>query len=165
MSKKMHLVQVGFAVVFSLCVLFSAVSASSQTSGAGTISGTITDAKQAVIPGASVTVTNVDTGIEHPYTTNSDGIYVAPFLQPGHYKVDATAANFGRVEATNLTLLVGQTLTIDLGLTVKSATTTVEVSSTTPLLDLEQTEVSQVVDQSIMQTCRSTDAIGVILSY
>lgn len=76
---------------------------------------------------------------------------MAPFLQPGHYKVVAKAVNFGAVEAKKLTLQVGQTLTIDLTLPVESTTTTVEVTSETPLLDLEQTEVSQVVDQSLIQ--------------
>src|SRR6202007_2615393 len=84
------------------------------------------------------------------YTTNSAGLYVVPFLQPGHYKVNAEAASFGKVEATNLTLLVGQTLTIDLRMTVQSTATTVQVSSETPLLNIEQTEVSQVVDQQII---------------
>ncbi len=122
-----------------------------QTAGAGTISGTITDSSHSVVAAASVTVTNIDTGAAHPYATNADGIYVAPFLQPGHYKVEATSRGFGKVTASNLTLLVGQTLTIDLGLSVQSASTSVEVSSETPLLDTERTEVSQVVDQQVIQ--------------
>jgi outer membrane receptor protein involved in Fe transport len=151
MSKRNNFIQRSIAVVLPLCLFFTCVSASAQSSGAGTISGTVTDGKQGVVPGATVTVTDVDTNIAHGYVTNSAGIYVAPFLQPGHYKVDATATNFGTVEAKGLNLLVGQTLTIDLALTVQSATTTVEVSSETPLLALEQTEVSQVVDQAIIQ--------------
>jgi hypothetical protein len=138
------------AVVFS--VVFTGVSARSQTSGAGAITGTVMDAKQSVVPGASVTVTNVDTGVDHAYTTNGAGLYTAPFLQPGHYKVDASAAGFGTVEAKDLTLLVGQTLTIDLTMAVKSDATTVEVSATPQLLDLEKTEVSQVVDQQLIQS-------------
>jgi hypothetical protein len=55
------------------------------------------------------------------------------------------------VEARNLTLQVGQTLTINLTLAVQSATATVEVSGTNALLDVEQTEVSQVVDAAIIQ--------------
>ncbi|HEY3704900.1 MAG TPA: carboxypeptidase regulatory-like domain-containing protein [Terracidiphilus sp.] len=139
-----------------LCVLalflpFLNVPAHAQTAGAGTISGTITDASHAAVSGATVTVTNTDTGAAHTFTTNDQGIYVAPFLQPGRYKVDAAAAGFGKVNATNLTLQVGQTLTIDLNLTVQSANTTVEVTSETPLLDTQRTEVSQVVDQQIIQ--------------
>ena len=139
-----------FAVAFivSMCGL----SAMAQTSGAGAIAGTIMDVNHAVIPGALVTVTNVDTGIVRSYTTNSSGLYAAPFLQPGHYKVHASAANFGTVEAKDLTLQVGETLTIDLNLTVKSATTTVEVSAAPQMLDLEKTEVSQVVDQELIES-------------
>ena len=139
--------------VLALAAFFvasSSVTASAQTSGAGTINGTVTDAAQAAIPGASVTVTNTDTGVSHAYTTNSTGLYTAPFLQPGHYKVSAAAPNFGKVEAS-ITLLVGQTLTIDLTLKVSSASTTVEVAATNQILDLQKTEVSQVVDQHLIQ--------------
>src|SRR3954451_13664999 len=127
------------------------VDAKAQTAGAGSITGTVMDPNKSALPGALVTVINVDTGVEHQYTTNSSGLYVAPFLQPGHYKITAATAGFGRVEASNITLLVGQTVTIDLNMTVQSATTTVEVSSATPILDVERTEVSQVVDQQFIQ--------------
>jgi hypothetical protein len=139
-----------------LCVLAFLLSvfntsAHAQTAGAGAISGTITDTSHSVVSGATVTVTNTDTGAARTFTTNAQGIYVAPFLQPGHYTVDAAASGYGKVNATGLTLQVGQTLTIDLSLAVQSANTTVEVSSETPLLDTERTEVSQVVDQQIIQ--------------
>ena len=138
-------------MILTLAVCLGTIALNAQTSGAGAITGIVTDASQAVISGASVTVTEVDTGIAHIYTTNSAGIYDAPFLKPGHYKVGATATNFGAVEARDLTLQVGQTLTINLSLPVKSATATVEVSGTNALLDVEQTEVAQVVDSPIIQ--------------
>ena len=139
-------------ILFCLTILsMSALPALAQTSGAGTITGSVADASDAVIPGATINITNTDTGIVHAYTTNSAGLYVAPFLQPGHYKINTEAANFGKVEASNLILLVGQTLTIDLKMTLQSTATTVEVSSETPLLNIGQTEVSQVVDQQIIQ--------------
>ena len=109
---------------------------------------------QAVIPGAQVTITDVDTGVSHQYATNSAGLYSAPFLVPGHYQVDASAANFGKVEEKGLTLQVGETLTIDLTMKVSAATTTVEVSGSNQILDTEKTEVSQVMDQSMSRTCR-----------
>ncbi len=122
-----------------------------QTAGAGTITGTVTDASHSVVSGASVTVINTDTGATHVYTTNGDGIYVAPFVQPGHYHVEAVSSGFGKVEANNLTLLVGQTLSIDLSMSVQGTSSTVQVTSETPLLDTERTEVSQVVDQAVIQ--------------
>ncbi len=142
-----------FGALFCCFSLMSVLlpSAIAQTAGAGTITGTVTDTSDAVIPNATVTVTNVDTGVVHTYTSNAAGVYVAPFLQSGHYSVTAEASNFGRVQATNLTLQVGQTLTIDLRMTVQSSATTVEVTSETPLIDVGKTEVSQVVDQKIIQ--------------
>jgi hypothetical protein len=130
---------------------FAGVFAKAQTSGAGTITGAVTDANQAVIPGAQVVVTNTDTGIAHAFTSNDAGIYTAPFLLPGHYKVYATANNFNKVETTGITLQVGQVLTINLTLKISSASTTVEVSGTSQILDTEKTEVSQVVDNQLVQ--------------
>jgi hypothetical protein len=138
-------------MILTVAVCVGSVALYAQTSGAGAITGVVTDVSQAVISGASVTITEVDTGITHTYMTNSVGIYEAPFLKPGHYKVGATAPNFGAVEVRDLTLQVGETLTINLTLTVKSATTTVEVQGTNALLDVESTEVSQVVDTAIIQ--------------
>lgn len=124
--------------------------AAAQTTGAGSINGTVTDPSQAAVPGARVTVTNTDTGVTHDFVTNGAGIYTAPFLLPGHYKVSATAANFGKIQKTDITLLVGQTLTVNVALPVSSATTTVEVSATNEILDTQKAEVSQVVDSHLV---------------
>ncbi len=142
-----------FLAVVALAALFlttTGVTVFAQTSGAGTINGTVTDAAQAAIPGASVTVTNTDTGVTHAYTTNGTGLYTAAFLLPGHYKVDATASNFGKVEASGITLLVGQQLTVDLSLSVSASSTTVEVAATPEILDTQKTEVSQVMDTNLV---------------
>ncbi len=121
-----------------------------QTAGAGSITGTVMDANHAVIPGATVHVTNVDTGLVREDATNSAGIYTVPFLQPGHYTLEAKASGFGAVVEKGLTLQVGETLTLDLSLTVKAEVTTVEVTAGGQLLDTEKTEVSQVIDQQLI---------------
>jgi hypothetical protein len=97
-----------------------------------------------------VTITDIDTGVQHLYTSDSAGLYSAPFLIPGRYEVDATAPNFNKVQEKGITLLVGQTLTIDLALKVSAANTTVEVSATNEILDVQKTEVSQVVDSHLI---------------
>ncbi len=142
-----------FLAVLAVAAIFlsvTGITARAQSAGAGTINGTVTDAAQAAIPGAAVRVIDTDTNVTHAYTTNSTGLYTAPFLLPGHYKVDATASNFGKIEASGITLLVGQTLTIDLTLKVSSASTTVEVAATPQILDVQKTEVSQAVDQHLV---------------
>jgi hypothetical protein len=139
-----------FVALIALAILLCSPLTHAQTSGAGTISGTVVDGSHAIVAGAAVTITNVDTGVAHAYTTNSDGLYVGPFLPPGRYKVTASAASFGTVEASNLTLQVGQTLTIDLTMAVQSESTTVQVTTESPLLDPDKTEVSQVIDQQVI---------------
>ena len=148
-----HCTQKCFAVMTltAIVLAFSGVSALAQTAGAGSINGTVSDVGQAVIPGASVTVINTDTGVAHDYTTNASGLYSAPFLLPGHYKVDAAAPNFGKVETSNISLLVGQTLTVDLTLKVSTSSTTVEVQAAPEMLDIQKTEVSQTMDQQMVQ--------------
>jgi hypothetical protein len=154
MKKLQSLCPLRCFAVLALAAIFlttAGVIAKAQTSGAGSINGTVTDTAQAAIPGASVTVINTDTGITHDYTTNSTGLYTAPFLLPGHYKVNATAPNFGKVEISNIALIVGQTLTVDLTLKVSTSSTTVEVQATPEMLDIQKTEVSQTMDQQMVQ--------------
>jgi len=154
MKKLQSLCPLRCFAVLALAAIFpvmTGVIAKAQTSGAGSINGTVTDTAQAAIPGASVTVINTDTGITHNYTTNSTGLYSAPFLLPGHYKVGATASNFGKVESSNIALIVGQTLTIDLTLKVSTSSTTVEVQAVPEMLDVQKTEVSQTMDQQMVQ--------------
>jgi hypothetical protein len=135
----------------AICVLPAATpSLEAQTSGNGNIVGTITDTAGAVVPGATVTVTNVDTGVSRTLTTDGAGLYTAPFLLPGHYTVAASGASFGKVERKNLLLTVGQVLTIDEKLPASSVTSTVEVTSDSLILDTQKTEVSQTFDSNLL---------------
>jgi hypothetical protein len=121
-----------------------------QTSGAGNITGTVTDTAGAIVPGASVVVINTDTGATRNLTTNADGSYAAPFLPSGHYEVILGGGNFGKIDRKNLILTVGQVLSIDAALPNASVATQVDVSSASPLVDTEKTEVSQTVDQQLI---------------
>ena len=103
-------------------------SAFAQNSGAGTITGTLTDPGGSVVPGAAVAVRNTSTGTERALVTNGDGIYVAPFMQPGIYEITASKAGFGNIVRAEITLQVGQTLTIDIALPLQTTTETVTVT-------------------------------------
>src|SRR5271165_5114342 len=92
-----------FAIAALLLLACFAGSVFGQTSGTGTIAGTITDPSGAVVPGASVKVVNTDNGIERKTGTNEAGIYTAAFLRPGHYEVS--------VEKTGLTSVLRKDLT------------------------------------------------------
>ncbi len=131
------------AIVFLACSDRCIVA---QTSGNGNIVGTITDPSGAAVPNATVVVTNTDTGVSRTLTSNGDGLYTANFLVPGHYEVLASASSFGKVDHKNLTLTVGQILTVDAALPNASVSSAVEVTAETPILDTQKTEVSQTFD-------------------
>ena len=136
-----------FAVVL---FLGAGLPLAAQTSGVGNITGTITDSTGASVTNATVVVLNVDTGVSRTITTNADGSYTASFLQPGHYEVTVGGGGFGKVDRKNLVLTVGQVLTIDATLPPASVSTDVIVTSESPLVDTEKTDVSQTIDQSLI---------------
>ncbi len=143
-----RLLALAFAALLLLC---PALRLHAQSTGSGTITGTVTDASDAVVPNASVVVTDTDTGVSRTVTTTAAGGYVAPFLLPGNYEVVLGGGSFSKVDRKNLVLTVGETLTIDAVLPAGSASTEVTVTSESPLLDTEKTEVSQTMDQHLIQ--------------
>jgi len=135
------------AAVFVVC---AGLPVSAQTSGNGNINGTISDKSGAAVPNVTVVVLNVDTGVSRTLTTNNDGSYAANFLLPGHYEVTASGSGFGKVDRKNLVLTVGQILTVDVTLPPASVSTEVIVTSESPLVDTDKTEVAQTIDQSFI---------------
>jgi hypothetical protein len=117
----------------------------SQLAGSGTITGSVTDPSGAVVPAADVTIRNTDTGVERKIGTNDAGLYTAVFLPPGQYQVEAGKKGFALVLHKDLTLQVGETLTVDVSLAVETAQQVVTVSGASSVVDTEKTDVSQVV--------------------
>ncbi|HEX6906998.1 MAG TPA: carboxypeptidase-like regulatory domain-containing protein, partial [Terriglobales bacterium] len=109
-----------------------------------TLRVTVQDQTGAVIPGATVTVKNTQTGVLRNDITESHGLSVIPGLAPGNYQLTAEIKGF-TPRKMPVTLSVGQTasLTVTLGITVKQE---VEVQETAQGIDTEQSEVSQVID-------------------
>ena len=133
------------ALTFLFVFLLFAAVGLAQNAGSATITGTVTDATRAVVPGATVAVRNTDTGIERKMQTSDAGLYSAAFLPPGHYEVEAGKTGFDKVVQKNLTLQVGQTMSINLALSVQTTQQEVTVTGEAPLVDAEKTEMSQVV--------------------
>ncbi|MEZ5391695.1 MAG: TonB-dependent receptor [Bryobacterales bacterium] len=112
----------------------------------GTIQGVVTDDSGAVIPGATVTVSNDATGVDVIRSTNEVGFYTAPGLNPGDYTVSVTADGFSTAQRPGVRLEVAQTLRLDIQLSVGQLTEVVEVSAAAQLIQSEKTEVGQVID-------------------
>jgi hypothetical protein len=118
----------------------------------GTITGTVTDPSGAVLPNATIKVTNVDTGVTTTLKTNGAGVYVASSLIVGTYRVEAEAAGFKRTVAEKIILEVGATPKVDLALAVGQSTESVTVTeSNAPILQTQQADLGQTMDTSRLQ--------------
>ena len=84
------------AIARSLIVLavFTLSLATQAQTVTGTIQGTVTDRSGAALPGVTITIRNVDTGLERVAVTTGNGFFNAPFLQIGRYNVDADLSGF-----------------------------------------------------------------------
>ncbi|MGH9799129.1 MAG: carboxypeptidase regulatory-like domain-containing protein, partial [Blastocatellia bacterium] len=111
-----------------------------------TITGEVRDAAGAVVPGASLTVTNVGTNISLKAETNEQGIYTVPSLKPGPYSIAVEKAGFKKVIRSGVTLQVNQTARIDIALQVGEMTNTVEVVGAATLLETETSSRGSVID-------------------
>jgi len=84
-----------------LCVAIWSASSLAQTTTTGELAGTVTDPSGAVLTSVNITLTNVATGAMQSTQTNSTGAYHFPLLQPGTYKVSASASGFQAVDKTD----------------------------------------------------------------
>ncbi|HYT75053.1 MAG TPA: carboxypeptidase regulatory-like domain-containing protein, partial [Vicinamibacterales bacterium] len=106
----------------------------------GTVQGTVTDTSGGVLPGVSVTVKHVDTGLERGLVTNQEGFYSAPFLPIGRYTVTAALPGFGSVTREGIELGLNDTRVVDFKLN-PHATESVTVKAAAPPIDVTNGEV------------------------
>jgi hypothetical protein len=119
--------------VMGICLLLSLGPLSAQTTS-GSIVGSVTDVSGAAVPGASVTVTNVDTNIATKTTTDTSGNYVVTPLGVGHYSVTVEARGFKRSVSAGITLNVQDRIGVNVVLEVGQVSETVEVTGAAPAL-------------------------------
>lgn len=114
----------------------------------GDILGTISDSTGAVVPGARVVLTAVDTGTTWQRTSDASGDYVFAELKPGHYSVEASKAGLQTTTVSNIELLVGQRPRVDVVLKVGAVTQSVTVNAGgVQLLDTQTSSVGAVIQQ------------------
>jgi hypothetical protein len=100
----------------------------------GNISGTVRD-NEGAVPGATITITNVDTNVRQTLVTNGSGYYEAPLLNPGTYDVTVQMEGFKSATRNKIALGVGQQVTVPFTLEVGAITEEITVRAETPLLD------------------------------
>src|SRR5438270_7111681 len=116
----------------------------------GSILGVVRDRSQAVVTGARVVVTNTQTNYSQETTSGSDGTYRILALPVGPYKLTATAAGFGQYNATDIDLRVNDQLHLDITLQVGGVQQEVSVSANAVQVEVESTQLGDVVDSKKM---------------
>src|SRR5690348_11707079 len=105
-----------FVALFLLAIVTPLVA----QQGTSEIAGRVTDEQGAVLPGANIVITNEATGVFREVVSGPEGTYFVSQLIPGRYRISAKLTGFRPVERAGLQLQVGNTLTINLALAVRS---------------------------------------------
>lgn len=144
--KKVDLYFASRVFFFLVALILAAGFARAQVSS-GTITGVVKDSSGAVIPGAKITILDVQQGLKFPAVTTAAGLYARRFLPVGRYTVSAVAPGFKESIKKGLVLSVGQTLGVNFTLQIGKVTQAVEVKAgESQLLQTETSEVGQVIN-------------------
>jgi len=140
-------VVLGLVVVASL--LPRLVAAQAVT---GTILGTVSDTTGAAVPGATVTLTNLGTGLTRSMVTDSTGEYTVPSLPTGKYRLVAELPGFRTVTMPDIDLGVDQHLRFNVQLSIGTVSETVTVSGSSPLVQIATSELGTTVGEEQIKT-------------
>ncbi|HBB89879.1 MAG TPA: hypothetical protein DC047_19925 [Blastocatellia bacterium] len=131
-------------IIFAL-LLSNAVSIQAQqTVTSATVSGRIEDSRGALVSGASLTATNLETNQKQTATTDYDGRYRFPYVQVGRYKLLIEAQGFASL-TKELTVTVGQALDLPIKLEVAGLSEHVDVTAELPLIETVRTQVTETI--------------------
>jgi Carboxypeptidase regulatory-like domain/TonB-dependent Receptor Plug Domain len=111
------------------------------------LAGTVVDQSGAMVAGTTITVTNAETNVVRTTETDANGRYSVPALPPGKYIVVASRAGFSTQKREDVTLFLGESVTIDFTLIVAPMTQTVTVAAEVSPVRTSRTELSSLVNQ------------------
>ena len=125
--------------VMAVCLLLAPVLVGQGITG--TITGNVTDPTGASIPGATVTITQVETNFVHTATTSDVGSFTVTQLPPGQYSIQVEATTFKSFREPRVALAIDQVLQVNARMQVGSRGETVEVTTTNPVIQTEESSV------------------------
>jgi Carboxypeptidase regulatory-like domain/TonB dependent receptor len=137
--------------MISACLLLSGMAYAQGVGASGDITGTVTDPSGAVIVKGTVTATDVAKGVKRSADTDSDGRYIIAGLQPSVYSISVAKAGFQTELMKNVTVTVGQVLTLDFHMKVSQVSEAVEVTTEAPVVDTEKTGQAETINQQYIQ--------------
>jgi len=133
---------------------------------AQTISGVVTDASGAVLPGVTIQARNAATQQVRTVVTDEAGRYVVASLPPGDYSATYTLDGFTPATRPAITLTSGFTATVDIQLTIGTQAETITVTGDAPLVDVESSAAPQTMGRDVLDALpsgRSPEAVGVLI--
>ncbi|MDO8678560.1 MAG: TonB-dependent receptor [Acidobacteriota bacterium] len=134
-------------VTVGILVMILALAPVGYAQGTGSISGTIKDTTDAVLPGAAVIIKQTDTGLTREVISDVRGRYTAPNLPPGPYEVTATLTGFGAMTRSGVRLTVGRDAIVDLALTIGTLQDQVTVVGEAPTVDTRSASTGALISQ------------------
>ena len=133
-----------------LCLLLLGLSsiAAAQSTTTGAIGGVVSNPNKEVVPGASISVKNVETNKEDAATTDDSGRFKVANLQPGRYAVTVNSSGFSQVTQENVVVEVGRETNLEIALSVGPVTGSVDVSAEAPVINTTQQDFSSNINQT-----------------
>ncbi|MGH9411414.1 MAG: TonB-dependent receptor domain-containing protein [Vicinamibacterales bacterium] len=137
--------------VIALLVFIPSAAFAQGVNTKATLTGVVQDVSGAVVPGASVTIRNVATGVTNETVSNSTGNFAVASLDPGTYQATVSLSGFKTYQVDKIVLTPGDTANITAKLEVGQATETITVSARSELVDTTSTTVSSTISSDQIQ--------------
>ena len=137
-------------VALGACCAFCVLLSPPVFAQGGAVMGVVSDTSGAVIPGASVSLTNTATGVTTATKTNNEGLYVFPYVQPGVYDISASGSGLETVKKPGVTVHVTERVQVSFDLKVGSTKQTVTVEGAAPLLQTVDAVTGQTINRTFM---------------
>jgi hypothetical protein len=130
-------------------MLMTATSAFAQATS--TFNGRVLDQGDAILPGVTVTATNVSTGVARSTVTNAEGAYYMPGLEPGVYRIETDLPGFSPSVRQNINLAINATITLDFKLVLAGVQETLTVTGEAPMIEVTQSKVANTIQTTELQ--------------
>jgi hypothetical protein len=134
-----------FLFAFSLACSILFLAATAWAAVAGSISGTVSDPSQSVVPGADVTLQEAGTGLVYRTRTDNNGFFTLPVLPVGRYDLHVQAQGFRAYRRTGIALDTNAAITLNVSLEVGTTSETVSVSDNALHVETVETQLGQVI--------------------
>src|SRR5438093_28881 len=133
-----------------LVIALAAMALPAWAQSTATLQGTVTDQQGAVVPGATIVVRNLATGVERSLVTDAAGEYLAASMAPGHYRIEVHLSGF-QDQTREVDLEVARTVVVNMRLGLSGVAESVSVTASTPIVETGTVSVGQIISQRTVQ--------------